>query len=255
MLCATLLLPVPGGPARQRIVAGWSAPTGASRPPSRAASERIRQTARYSRMRSFTSLRPKWVRSRCAATAVTSTSAGAILPHGSSTIVSRRLRMTATSGLIGDVCLSLRSSRSASFAGRGRKLGLGEATSVLGQVLVRRLAGLLDLVADDLHLLVQEELALRALDTLLHPVHDVLLDAEDGCLFGQGLDERDEALLRGFHAQERLLLLAGDLQVRGDDVGDSLGVLGLTHDVLHLVGDLRVELHVRGELAGHAPRQ
>ena len=163
--------------------------------------------------------------------------------------------MTATSGLIGDVCLSLRSSRSASLRAGAESCGLGEPASVLRQVLVRRLAGLLDLVADDLHLLVQEELALRALDALLHPVHDVLLDAEDGRLFGQGLDERDEALLRGFHAQERLLLLAGDLQVRGDDIGDGLGVLGLTHDVLHLVGDLRIELHVRGELVGHAPRQ
>ena len=46
---------------------------------------------------------------------------------------------------------------------------------------------LLDLVADHAQLLVQEQLALRALDALLHLGHDLLLDAEHGVLLGQQL--------------------------------------------------------------------
>lgn len=43
--------------------------------------------------------------------------------------------------------------------------------------------------------------------------------------------------------------------MRGDDVGHILRILRLTDDVLHIVGNLRVELHVGGELLRHPARQ
>ncbi len=54
-----------------------------------------------------------------------------------------------------------------------------------------------------------------------------MLHAQHRVLLGQGLEQRDEALLSGFHLQERLLLFRGDLQVRGHDVGQLVGIAGL----------------------------
>ena len=136
-----------------------------------------------------------------------------------------------------------------------REAPLGQPAGVLGEVLVGALAGLFDLIADHAQLLVQEELALRALDALLHLAHDLVLHGEHGVLLGQGLDQGEEALLRGFHLQERLLLGGVDLQVRSHHVGDLLGIGGLTDHMLHLVGELRIELHVLSELGRHAARQ
>ena len=65
-----------------------------------------------------------------AATAATSTSAGASLPQGRSRTVSRKPRMTATSGLIGGACRSLRELARDELARRRRELGLGGAARV-----------------------------------------------------------------------------------------------------------------------------
>ena len=149
----------------------------------------------------------------------------------------------------------MRSSRSASLCADAREICLLEPARVLRSLLVRRLASLLDLVTDDLHLLVQEQLALCVLDALLDLVHDVLLHAQNGRLFEQRLEEGDEALLCRHHLQERLLLLAGDLQMRGHEIGHGLRVLSLADDVLHLVGHLWIELHIGRELVRHPTRQ
>ena len=104
--------------------------------------------------------------------------------------------MTATSGLIGGACRSLRSSRSTSLRAAGESPASATRAHVPGDVLVGGLAGLLDLVAQHAQLLVQQQLALRALDALLHLEADLLLDAEHGVLLGQALEQGEEALLR-----------------------------------------------------------
>ncbi len=107
------------------------------------------------------------------------------------------------------------------LAGRRREVGVGHAPGVAGDVLVGALPGLLDLVTQDAQLLVQQQLALGALDALLHLEADLLLDAEHGVLFGEALEKGEKALLRTHDLEQRLLLLAGDLQMRGDDVGEA----------------------------------
>ena len=109
--------------------------------------------------------------------------------------MSRKPRITATSGLMGGACLSLRSSRLTSLRAAGERPASASALRVPGDVLVGALAGLLDLVAEHAQLLVQQQLALRALDALLHLEADLLLDAEHGVLLGQALEQGEEALL------------------------------------------------------------
>ena len=141
------------------------------------------------------------------------------------------------------------------LARRRRELRLGGALHVARHVLVGGLAGLLDLVAQHAQLLVQQHLALRALDALLHLEADLLLDAEHGVLLGEALEQGEEALLRAHDLQQRLLLAGLRLQVGGDDVGQLVRVVGLLHHELRLVGELRVQLHVPHELVRDAARE
>ncbi len=127
-----------------------------------------------------------------------------------------------------------------------------EPLGVAGEVLVGLRAGLLDLVAQHAHLLVQQQLALRALDALLDLEGDLLLHAEHRVLLREALQESGEALLGALDLQQRLLLPRLDLQVRGDDVGELVRTVRLLHHELRLIGELRVQLHVAHELVGHA---
>ena len=141
------------------------------------------------------------------------------------------------------------------LARRRGEVGLGGALHVPGDVLVGGLAALLDLVAQHAQLLVQQELALRAFDALLHLEADLLLDAEHGVLLGEALQQGEEALLRAHDLQQRLLLRRLRLQVGGDDVGELVRVVRLLDHELRLVGELRVQLDVAHELVGDAARE
>ena len=141
------------------------------------------------------------------------------------------------------------------LARRRREVGVGHAPGVAGDVLVGALPGLLDLVAQDAQLLVQQQLALRALDALLHLEADFLLDAEHGVLLGEALEQGEQALLRTHDLQQRLLLTALRLQMCGDDVGELVRIGGLLDHELGLVGELGVQLHVAHELVGDAARE
>ncbi len=101
----------------------------------------------------------------------------------------------------------------------------------------------------------QQQLALRALDALVDLVGDLLLDSEDRVLLGEALEQGGEALLRAHDLEQRLLLRGLDLQVRGDDVGELVGAVGLLHHELRLIGELGVQLHVADELVADAARE
>ena len=73
---------------------------------------------------------------------------------------------------------------------------LRHAPAVVAGLVIGGLAALLDLVADDAQFLVQHQLALGALQALLHLEAYLLLDLEHGRLLGQGLKQRHEALMR-----------------------------------------------------------
>ena len=195
------------------------------------------------------------MRSRCRATPGTSTSAGASLPQGK---LEHRVKEPADDGDLrahGRRLPELGELTRHELARRRREPGLGGARHVPGHVLVGSLAGLLDLVAQHAQLLVQQQLALRALDALLHLETDLALDAEHGVLLGEALQQGEEALLRAHDLEQRLLLPRLRLQVRGDDVGQLVRVGRLLHHELRLVGELRVQLHVADELVRHAARE
>ena len=135
---------------------------------------------------------------------------------------------------------------------RRRGLLLGGALRVTGQIVVRHVAALFDLVAQYAQLLVQEHLALGALHALLDLEADLPLDVQDRVLFGEALEQREEALLRAHRLQQRLLLPRLDLQVGGDDIGQLARVVRLLHHELRLVGELRVQAHIADELVADA---
>ena len=141
------------------------------------------------------------------------------------------------------------------LARRRRELRLGGALHVQRDVFVGGFTGLLDLVAQHAQLLVQQQLALRALDALLHLEPDLLLDAEHRVLLGEALEQGEKALRRADDLQQRLLLSGLRLQVSGDDVGQLVRVVGLLHDELRLVGELRVQLDVADELVRDPARE
>ena len=258
MLCATLLLPVPGGPARQRMVAGWSAAVGrrASGHPARLG--RVGAHAAHGQILEDPVLD------------VLEPVVGAIqvarhprhVDLGGSELAPRKVEHRVEEptddrdlGAHGGGLAQLAELTRDELA-RGRRELLGSQTlRVAGEVLVGLRAGLLDLVAQHAHLLVQQHLALRALDALLHLEGDLLLHAEHRVLLGEALEQGGEALLRALDLQQRLLLPGLDLQVRGDDVGQLVRTVRLLHHELRLVGELRVQLHVAHELVGHAARE
>ena len=255
MLWATLLLPVPGGPARQRIVAGWSAacPAAPSGRPARvgphAAHGQILEDAVLdvleAEVRALEVPRhPGDVHVRRRQPAPGQIEHGVEEPADDGDLRTHGRRLPELGELAGD-----------ELARRRREIGLGGALHVPGDVVVGGLAALLDLVAQHAQLLVQQELALRALDALLHLEADLLLDAEHGVLLGEALEQGEEALLRADDLQQRLLLRGLRLQVCGDDVGELVRVVGLLHHELRLVGELRVHLDVAHELVGDAARE
>ncbi len=170
-------------------------------------------------------------------------------------MVSRRPRITATSGLIGDACLSLRSSRSTSLwaAGDRRPSASLRAYSAVSSSALSPASSISSRITRSFSCRKSCRCALSMRCCTLLTISCSM--REHRVLLGESLDQGEEALLRGFHLQERLLLRRVDLQVRGHHVGDLLGVVGLAHHVLRLVGELRVELHVVHELGGHAARQ
>ena len=172
----------------------------------------------------------------------TSSDSSERLPHGISNTVSSHVRIHPCSGLCSLVRSSLSTSRSIAVAHVVGQHQLGELGAVLGDDVVG-VAALAQLLADRVHLLTQQELALR----LVHALGDAVADLLRHLELGQRLAHPGQRLLEARLGVERLeqLDLALDRQVgrpaRG--VGQRAGVV----DAGEGVGDARV-----AELLGDA---
>ena len=100
--------------------------------------------------------------------------------------------------------------------GFGGELHLVELQAQLGQ-LVGRLA-LAELVLDGLELLAEEDLALAIADLLLDPALDLLLGFEDVESALDVGEDQAQALLGDHGLEDVLALLAGEVEVAGDEI-------------------------------------
>ena len=115
-------------------------------------------------------------------------------------------------------------------AGQPRQLAVGLAPHLLRHVglldlflelvdLAPRFVTLAQLLLDRLELLAEQEFLLPLVERLLHLLLDLLAHLEHLVLARQDLGERMEALLHVLHFEQRLLHVRGELQQRGQEIG------------------------------------
>ncbi len=102
------------------------------------------------------------------------------------------------------------------------------------------LGGVLQFLADDLQLLVQEYLSLSRLDLVLHLLVQVALHVKDGILLDQNPQHFIQPLLTVAGLQQLLLLLEGDHHVGGHGIAQLVGIGDGAHQLADLIGHGRV---------------
>ena len=99
-------------------------------------------------------------------------------------------------------------------------------------------------VLEHLQALVQEHPALLALEAVVHPLGDLVLQGDELVLLDERLEQQQQPRL-GIVALEQFLLAVGaDHQVGGDDVDHALRVGDRLQGGLGLLGELRGLAHV-----------
>ena len=114
--------------------------------------------------------------------------------------------------------------------------------------------GLAELAPDRLHLLAEEELALRARHLLLHHRRDLLLDLVDLRLATDELAHPAQPLAHVELLEDLLLERRVDRQVRADEIGERAGVLHVLEHRARLARQVRQQIEelapARAEAAG-----
>ena len=136
-----------------------------------------------------------------------------------------------------------------------REILVGDLFSEL--VDIRKLAVLAQLLLDDIHLLAEIIVALRAVDALLCPFHDLMLCVEDKDLVLQSVDQDLQSIGDRKGLEQKLLDFCVEQHIRRDEVSQIGRIVGQPDFKEDVGRELRGQLHVlfKGRLQGTHQRQ